>query len=112
MTIDVGQLAPWLGGAIVALIAAGSAWLTSKIQHQGKPENAIIDQLQENQASQSTRMASMERRIAAFEERDVLYIPHIIRLNAHIERELGPPAPRMPKAIQAYLDEQEEEGHA
>ena len=106
------QVAPWAGGVIVALIAAASAWLTSKVQNQGKPENALIDQLQENQSSQSARMASLEKRISAFEARDVLYIPHIIRLNAHIERELGPPAPRMPKAIQAYLDEQEEEGHA
>ena len=108
MTIDWVMAGPY----VVAFLGFGGAWLTSRIQHKGKPENALIDQLQENQSAANARMASLERRIAAFEARDVLYIPHIIRLNAHIERELGPPAPRMPKAIQAYLDEQEEEGTA
>ena len=106
--IDWAQAGPY----VVAFLGFGGAWLTSRIQHKGKPENALIDQLQEQQSSANARMASLEKRIAAFEARDMLYIPHIIRLNAHIDGNYGPPAPRMPKAIQAYLDEQEEEGNA
>lgn len=95
-------VAPWVGGAVVALIAAGSAWLTSKIQNQGRPENAIIDQLQEE-------VKRMRQRMDGFEARDLVYIPHIIRLNSHIDQGLGPPAPKIPKVIQQFLDRQEEE---
>ena len=109
---DWAAMPPWIGLVVVAVIGAASAWLTSLLQNKGKPENALIDQLQENQASQSTRMAAMEKRIAAFESRDVLYIPHIIRLNAHINQNLGPPAPRMPKAIREYLDHKDDEEDA
>ena len=105
MTIDWVAAGPY----VVAFLGFGGAWLTSKIQHKGKPENALIDQLQENQQAASARMASLEKRIAAFEARDMLYIPHIIRLNAHIMNEIGPPAPPMPKAIRDYLDAKEED---
>lgn len=96
------EIAPWLGGIAVALIGAASAWLTAHIQHKGKPENALIDQMQQE-------MASMRRRMDGFEARDLVYIPHIIRLNMHIEQGLGPPAPKIPKVIQTYLDQKEED---
>lgn len=99
MSIDWGLIGP---GAIVALIALASAWLTARIQHRGKPENALIDQLQEE-------MKSMRQRMDNFEARDLVYIPHIIRLNLHIEQGLGPPAPKIPRVIQDYLDQQKEE---
>ena len=108
MTIDWVMAGPY----VVAFLGFGGAWLTSRIQHKGKPENALIDQLQEQQVAAAARMASLEKRIAAFEDRDVLYIPHIIRLNAHIDAGYGPPSPPIPKAIRAYLQQQEEEGNA
>jgi hypothetical protein len=89
---------PW----IVGLIGLSGMWLTAKIQHKGRPENALIDQMQQE-------MASMRRRMDGFEARDLVYIPHILRLNMHIEQQLGPPAPKIPKVIQAYLDQKDEE---
>ena len=88
---------PW----IVGLIGLATGWLTVQIQHKGKPENALIDQLQEE-------MKKMRRRMDGFEARDRVYIPHIIRLNMHIEQQLGPPAPKIPKVIQDYLDQEDE----
>lgn len=98
MTELLQQASPW----IVALIAGGFAAYTAHIQHKGKPENALIDQMQQELASLRTRMN-------AFEARDLVYIPHIIRLNMHIEQGLGPPAPKIPKVIQAYLDQKEDD---
>lgn len=89
---------PW----IVGVIGVAGMWVTAKIQHKGKPENALIDQMQQE-------MASMRRRMDGFEARDLVYIPHILRLNMHIDQGLGPPAPKIPKVIQSYLDSKEEE---
>jgi len=90
-----------IGSVSVAVIGVCGTWLATKIQHKGKPENALIDQLQE-------QLNKVDLRLAKFEARDRVYIPHIIRLNMHIEQGLGPPAPKIPKVIQDYLDEQEE----
>lgn len=97
-----------IGPYVVAVIGVAGAWITSRIQNKGRPENAIIDQLQENQAAQDRKIARLEHRQSQFEARDRVYIPHIIRLNMHIEQQLGPPAPKIPKVIQDFLDEQEE----
>jgi hypothetical protein len=100
---------PQAGPYVVAVLGFAGAWLTSKIQHKGKPENALIDQMQENMAAQDKKIARLEKRQELFEARDQVYIPHIIRLNAHIDQGLGPPSPKIPKVIQAYLDQKEEE---
>lgn len=98
----------FLGGAIVAVISGIFTVWGVRSQNKGRPEHAMIDQLQENQAAQETKIASLEKRQSQFEARDRVYIPHIIRLNMHIEQGLGPPAPKIPKVIQEYLDEQED----
>ena len=91
---------------IVPIVTAGIggfiAVLVAKIQNKGKPEHTMIDQLQQ-------QLNRVELRVAKFEARDRVYIPHIIRLNMHIEQGLGPPAPRIPKVIQEYLDAEEDE---
>ena len=94
---------------VVAGIAAGGGWLTTKIQHRGKPENALIDQLQENMVEQDKKIARLEKRQVRFEARDRVYIPHIIRLNMHIDQGLGPPAPKIPKVVEDYLEQLEDE---
>jgi hypothetical protein len=104
--VDWAQIGP---GAIVAVIGFGGAWVTSKIQNKGRPENALIDQLQENMKTQDEKILRLENRQAQFEARDRVYIPHIIRLNMHIDQGLGPPAPKIPKVIQEFLDQQEGE---
>lgn len=98
ITIDWPQAGPY----VVAVIGFAGAWLTTKIQHKGKPENALIDQMQQE-------LASLRARMNGFEARDLVYIPHILRLNMHIEQGLGPPAPKIPKVIQSYLDQKDEE---
>lgn len=90
------------GSIAVAVVTVCGTWLATKVQHKGKPENALIDQLQEE-------MKKMRARMDGFEARDRVYIPHIIRLNMHIDQQLGPPAPRIPKVIQDYLDQQDED---
>lgn len=104
---------PVIDWTVVAAITAPvlalcGTWLANKIQHKGKPENALIDQMQENMASQDAKIARLELRQSQFEARDRVYIPHIIRLNMHIEQGLGPPAPKIPRVIQDFLDQQEE----
>jgi hypothetical protein len=105
MTIDWAIVSP----VVVGLIAAATGFLTAKVQHKGKPENALIDQMQENQHAADERLARLETRIKGFEARDQVYIPHIIRLNMHIEQGLGPPAPKIPKVILDYLRDKEDE---
>ena len=98
ISIDWPQAGPY----VVAVIGFAGAWMTTKIQHKGKPENALIDQMQQE-------LASLRSRMNGFEARDLVYIPHILRLNMHIEQQLGPPAPKIPKVIQSYLDQKDEE---
>ena len=83
----------------VALVGAGGVYLANRFQ-KGTRENKLIDQLQE-------QMKTMQKRMDGFEARDKAYIPHILRLNWHIEQGLGPPAPPIPKVILEYLTEQD-----
>lgn len=96
-------------GAVMGVLALLTAWITTRLQHKGKPENALIDQMQENMAAQDRKIDRLEKRQCQFEARDRVYIPHIIRLNMHIDQGLGPPAPRIPKVVQDYLDQQDEQ---
>jgi len=106
VTINWEQIGPYVILPVMSLLGA---WLVAKIQHKGKPENALIDQLQETQLAQEKKIVRLEKRQSQFEARDRVYIPHIIRLNLHIEQGLGPPAPKIPKVIQDFLDQQGEE---
>jgi len=88
--------------AIVGVLSIAAGVVTMMIQHKGKPENALIDQLQQE-------MKIMRDRMDGFEARDRVYLPHILRLNLHIEQGLGPPAPKIPKVIATYLAQQEDD---
>lgn len=96
--ISLEQLAPWIPAVITGVVA----YVSVKIQHKGKPENALIDQLQQE-------VKVMRDRMDGFEARDRVYLPHILRLNLHIEQGLGPPAPKIPKVIATYLAQQEDD---
>lgn len=82
---------------VVALIAATVGWGSSRVQ-KGTRENKLIDQLQE-------QVNNLEARLGNFEKRDRVYLPHILRLNLHIEQGLGPPAPPLPNVLEEYLKE-------
>lgn len=91
------ELVRILSTLAVAAIGVGGVYLANRFQ-KGTRENRIIDQLQEE-------MRSMRNRMDRFEARDKAYIPHILRLNMHIEQGLGPPAPPIPKVILDYLND-------
>lgn len=86
---------------MAAVISAFVAVVTTRIQFRGKPENSLIDQLQEE-------LRDVRKRIYRLESRDRVYLPHILRLNQMIER-LGGVAPDLPGPLQAYLDEPDKE---
>lgn len=86
---------------VAAIIGLAGGWLTTKIQHRGRPENAFIDQLQEE-------MQDLRKRMRRLEKRDRIYLPHILRQNGIIERLGGTPLP-LPKVLQDYLDGTDED---
>lgn len=81
----------------VAIVGAAGVYFANRFQ-KGTRENRMIDQLQE-------QMGAMQERMDKFEARDKVYIPHILRLNWHIEQGLGPPAPPIPQVILDYLND-------
>lgn len=98
------------------LTAVIAVWGTAfSVRHQkGTRENRLIDQLQEELAEVRKELKSSntdrikeraedQARMARLEARDRIYIPHILKLNYHIEQNLGPPAPDIPELIQEYL---------
>lgn len=115
-------MSPELVGGILApiIVAAIAAFGAVKgVQHQkGSRENRLIDQLQEElnsvraaqAASDSDRVRERredQARMARLEARDRVYIPHILKLNWHIEQGLGPPAPAIPELIKEFLENPE-----
>lgn len=108
-----GVVAP----VVLALIALAGTVVGVKHQ-KGSRENRLIDQLQEElnsvraaqAASDSDRVRERredQARMARLEARDRVYIPHILKLNWHIEQGLGPPAPAIPEMIREFLEHPE-----
>jgi hypothetical protein len=101
-TVVASILAPFL-------VLCGT-WLTVKIQHKGKPENALIDQLQEEVAAIRTEkandMAVMRQDIADLKaeqgkakRREMIRDNYINRLRQHIADQKPPPAPDWPEGL-------------
>lgn len=123
----------FLGVLVSGLSLLAGSVLAHRAQ-KGTRENKMIDQQQEDIAGlkadiaqmkldHKTEMANLKaeradetkefkRRMTSIEERDRVYIPHILMLNRHIELELGPPAPAIPPVIAAYLRLAQEEAEA
>lgn len=96
--------------ALVAAIAAGGGWLTTKIQHRGKPENALIDQLQEqilsDRAATKETTDGMKADIKDLREeqrkskkREQIRDSYILRLREHINLGNPPPPPEWPDGL-------------
>lgn len=97
---------PW----IVAVIAGGFAVYTAHIQHKGKPEHALIDQLQEEMATirtdKANEIAAVKKDIAdlqaeqkASKRRERIRDDYINKLRRHIEEGKPPPAPEWPEGL-------------
>lgn len=106
MTEVVQAASPW----IVALIAGAFAVYTAKIQHKGRPEHALIDQLQEEVASlrtgRDTEIALMKKDISDLKteqdkskKRERIRDDYINKLRHHIEEGKPPPAPEWPAGL-------------
>ena len=90
---------PTAGPYIVAFITGGVAWVTAKIQHKGKPENALIDQLQEELARQGSRIDSLESEQNKAKKRERIRDDYINKLRRHIEAGMPPPPPEWPDGL-------------
>jgi uncharacterized protein HemX len=95
---------------VVALVAAAGGWLSMKVQHKGKPENALIDQLQEEIASiraeKPRELAETKKDIADLrveqaksKKRERIRDDYINKLRRHIEDGNPPPAPEWPEGL-------------
>lgn len=84
---------------VVAFIAAGGGWLTTKIQHRGKPENALIDQLQEETSRHAKRIDSLEAEQTKAKKRERIRDDYINKLRRHIEDGNPPPPPVWPDGL-------------
>jgi hypothetical protein len=106
MTIDWAIVSP----IVVALFGMGGMWLTAKIQHKGRPENALIDQLQEqilsDRAATKETTDVMKADIKELKDeqrkakrREQVRDNYIIKLREHINLGNPPPPPEWPEGL-------------
>lgn len=88
-----------VGSVAVAVLGVCGTWLANKIQHKGKPENALIDQLQEELARQSGRIDSLESEQNKAKRRERIRDDYINKLRRHIEAGMPPPPPEWPEGL-------------
>lgn len=91
----------WEGVApyFTAAAAASVAWLSAKIQHRGRPENALIDQLQEELIRHAARITGLESEQGKAKRRERLRDDYINKLRRHIESGSPPPPPEWPEGL-------------
>lgn len=104
--IDWAQVGPY----VVPILSLAGAWLTVKIQHKGKPENALIDQLQEqilsDRAANKDTTDGMKADISELREeqkkakrRERIRDDYINKLRDHINAGNPPPPPAWPDGL-------------
>jgi sugar phosphate isomerase/epimerase len=94
--MDWAQIAP---GVIVAALGFGGAFLTTWIQNKGRPENLLIDQLQEELARHATRIGGLESEQGKAKKRERIRDDYINKLRRHIEAGSPPPPPEWPEGL-------------
>lgn len=98
------------GPYVTGVIAAAVAVLVAKMQNQGKPENALIDQLQEqikdDREAKEKEMAAMRSDITDLKDeqrkskrREHIRDNYIILLREHINAGNPPPPPMWPEGL-------------
>lgn len=110
-------LGEWFVTIIVAVLAVVGTWTATRIQHRGKPEHAMIDQLQETMKERdefykgqiadikttaqdaNNRATRAEEKATRNERANITLIGYAHRLRNHIELRLDPPAPEWPPEI-------------
>ena len=86
---------PW----IVGVFGLAGMWLTAKIQHKGRPENALIDQLQEEMTSMRGDIAALKTEQNKARRREMIRDNYINRLRDHINAGNPPPPPEWPEGL-------------
>lgn len=100
----------FLGAVTVAALTTAGTFLTTRIQHKGRPEHALIDQLQEQVESLRTEkaedIAAMKADIATLKQeqekskrREQIRDNYINRLREHINAGNPPPPPEWPEGL-------------
>jgi hypothetical protein len=87
------------GPYVTGVIAAAVAVLVAKMQNRGRPENALIDQLQEELARHSSRIGSLESEQTKAQRRERIRDDYINKLRRHIEDGNPPPPPVWPDGL-------------
>jgi len=83
----------------VPVLALCGTWLTVRIQHRGKPENALIDQMQEEMKAMREDIAGLKTEQAKSKRRERIRDDYINKLRRHIEESKPPPAPEWPDGL-------------
>jgi len=93
--INWAVASPW----IVALISLVGLWFTAKIQHKGRPENALIDQLQEEMTAMRGDISALKTEQNKARRREMIRDNYINRLRDHINAGNPPPPPEWPEGL-------------
>lgn len=88
-----------VGPIIVGVIAVVGTLVSTRIQHRGKPENALIDQLQEEMGSMRSDIAELKLEQQRSKKRERIRDDYINKLRRHIEDGNPPPAPDWPAGL-------------
>lgn len=87
------------GPYATAIIAAIVAVLVAKMQNKSRPENLLIDQLQEELTRHSGRITSLESEQTRAKRRERIRDDYINELRRHIEAGNPPPPPVWPEGL-------------
>lgn len=88
-----------VGSVAVAVVGVCGTWLAARIQHKGRPENALIDQLQEEVARHASRIDGLEVEQRKSKKREMIRDNYINKLRRHIEDGNPPPPPEWPDGL-------------
>ena len=89
----------FIGPIIVGAIALIGTLLANMIQHRGKPENALIDQLQEEMGAMRKDISDLKTEQIRSRRREQIRDDYINKLRRHIEDGNPPPAPEWPAGL-------------
>ena len=99
-----------IASVTIAVLGVCGTWLTARIQHKGRPENALIDQLQESmdaerkdrtdsEAVMKKDLADLKVEQIRSKRRERIRDDYINALRRHIEAGMPPPPPPWPEGL-------------
>lgn len=99
VSIDPSLTIPAIATVAAAAVGALVAWSSARLQHRGKPENALIDQLQEEQATMREDITTLKTDARASLRREYVRDNYIRELRHHIDSGKPPPPPPWPPEL-------------